>query len=395
MNCNAPPAPELSPDLDDATREALRQRAEEVRAKAAALKGEALTRPLAERLQREPGPLPTAEPENRNGVEHARWHAETVTTYGFALGAVVEQDGLGLHNPFGYPARGSTPFSAIVNREVRHARMAATNLWLEAHASASSRRTGKAGGQVLLDEWEECEREDEARALTAAQVLRRRERREGLPAKLLERGLPALAVKVWQEGARETGALRAARQCMAQLDVPSTERRSPFLLLTGVVGTGKTTAAAVALLELAHARLAQEDEAEEHGVRSPRRHHFLPSHPGVPSFAYWSAARLSRRPLFGAEALSEMELAKRVDVLVVDDLGVEFMAENGPWQATLDEVLDARYADAGVTVLTTNLTWDLFSERYGARIADRIRHLGRQVGSGTASLRRPAPSPAQ
>ncbi|MDO8751583.1 MAG: ATP-binding protein [Dehalococcoidia bacterium] len=69
----------------------------------------------------------------------------------------------------------------------------------------------------------------------------------------------------------------------------------------------------------------------------------------------------------GSRFYEVMEELKQVDVLVLDDLGVE---KESPWaDEQLDKILDYRYRNASWTVLTTNME----ITQLAPRIADRIR----------------------
>ena len=71
----------------------------------------------------------------------------------------------------------------------------------------------------------------------------------------------------------------------------------------------------------------------------------------------------------------------KVSVLVIDDLGVEFMDKAGHFKSRLDELIDARWGNFRKTIITTNLNAKDFQERYESRVTDRIRH-GFKHGGG-------------
>ena len=81
----------------------------------------------------------------------------------------------------------------------------------------------------------------------------------------------------------------------------------------------------------------------------------------------------------------------RERVIVIDDLGVEYLDKNGYFSHRLDELIDERYSNYRKTVITTNLNAKAFQTRYGARVADRIRegfkHGGAYVEIAMGSLR--------
>lgn len=97
------------------------------------------------------------------------------------------------------------------------------------------------------------------------------------------------------------------------------------------------------------------------------------------------ASRLSRWPRFDEKRMEELEWAK---ALVVDDLGLEYDDKGGAFRSFLDGLVNARYADLLPTLITTNLTPAAFKERYGARVADRIREAGRFVSINEPSRRK-------
>lgn len=75
--------------------------------------------------------------------------------------------------------------------------------------------------------------------------------------------------------------------------------------------------------------------------------------------------------------------------LVLDDLGAEFADAKGSFLADLDELVDAFYSDLRPLVITTNSGPEDFRQRYGERIADRLRECGRWISLNGKSLRRP------
>jgi DNA replication protein DnaC len=96
------------------------------------------------------------------------------------------------------------------------------------------------------------------------------------------------------------------------------------------------------------------------------------------------AARLSRWPRYDE---AEMERLFTRNPIVIDDLGTEYQDAKGNFMAILDEVIDVRYDHSAPTIITTNLDATAFKERYGERIADRIRESGRFVSLSAASMR--------
>lgn len=225
-------------------------------------------------------------------------------------------------------------------------------------------RRWEAENPQLATDWDAALVERHQRELAARDARQREEERQRrqvelraeLPARLVHLGAPRRAVKAWQEGITETPAVKAVRRMSA-------EKRT-LCLLSGGVGTGKTVAAVVAMAERV---LADVDEVQ----------------PAL----FVRAAECARMGLYDADSKRLFRQMLEAGVLVVDDLGVEFLGEGSIWRSLLEEVLDVRYGDMLPTVLTTNMDWPGFSARYGARVADRIRHSGIADGSGDTSLR--------
>jgi DNA replication protein DnaC len=73
---------------------------------------------------------------------------------------------------------------------------------------------------------------------------------------------------------------------------------------------------------------------------------------------------------------------------VLDDLGTEYADSKGNYQVDLDELVDVFYGDRKPLIITTNCTLGDFKNRYGSRIADRIRECGSWFSISSESLRR-------
>lgn len=145
----------------------------------------------------------------------------------------------------------------------------------------------------------------------------------------------------------------------------SSEREAWCLVLAGPKGCGKSTAAGRFLSEITKPR-----------SKSPPN-----------SIRWWTSSRISR--VSGYD--SHLEKIMRERVIVIDDLGVEYLDKNGYFNHRLDELIDERYSNYRKTVITTNLNAKDFQARYGARVADRIRegfkHGGAYVEIDMGSLR--------
>jgi hypothetical protein len=119
------------------------------------------------------------------------------------------------------------------------------------------------------------------------------------------------------------------------------------LVLSSDKGAGKSTGAAVWLYDVAMQMEAAPSEAS----------------------CWWPATRLARANSFN----KEYERIIRAPHMVIDDLGMEYMDKNGNMLTRLDELIDERYSNFRRIIITTNLNMNDFKERYGDRIADRIR----------------------
>lgn len=184
----------------------------------------------------------------------------------------------------------------------------------------------------------------------------------------------------------ETEAMKAARAWAT---------KGGILLMLGAKGTGKTTAAAWALSRVAVTEWDRCfcDRCAGGGVRddcfvveghrarirdrelSPRKAWFLK--------AGHMASALHRA---GGEEIWDQ--ARKVYALAIDDLGREYADMHGRWASELDLLIDDRHEMRRPTVITSNISLEEFKERYGERIADRIRQAGLVVSCAGESLRR-------
>lgn len=132
-----------------------------------------------------------------------------------------------------------------------------------------------------------------------------------------------------------------------------------FLCLAGGPGTGKTTAAAGALLTLG-GQMVTAMETTDHLFDRP----------------WWAELETHR-------------------VIVLDDLGTEKPDTEGYWQARWFSLADQRYRNDQRLVVTTNMTRDDWISRYcegdGGRTRDRLREGGVFASLSGASMRRGEP----
>ena len=181
---------------------------------------------------------------------------------------------------------------------------------------------------------------------------------EDLESSLRRQGMPQRIIETLRD-MKETKATDAINSFLL------TDREAWCLVLAGPKGCGKSTAAGRFLSEITKPK-----------VRSPPK-----------NTRWWTSSRISR--VSGYD--SHLEKIMRERVIVIDDLGVEYLDKNGYFSHRLDELIDERYSNYRKTVITTNLNAKDFQARYGARVADRIRegfkHGGAYVEIDMGSLR--------
>jgi len=230
--------------------------------------------------------------------------------------------------------------------------------------------------------------------------------RERVAVARLSRLLAPLAMLPEDVAAFARGAIertKAVEQVEAFVD--GGDRRS-FLLLLGPVGTGKTLAAttgAAASVRRAVVRWLEELDARDGAAwaRAVGERAIFAESPSAlvlaavrgaqprplgRRFALWRASEL---PRLWAPWSDELQAgatpgARDVDVLVLDDLGVE--ASSPRFDVALGELLEHRAS--AKTIITANLAPGAIRSRYGDRIADRLNHLGRVELVRGASRRR-------
>lgn len=141
-------------------------------------------------------------------------------------------------------------------------------------------------------------------------------------------------------------------------------------------------------------------ERLQRSIREYRRIIVLSGDPGCgkTAAALWACcgttrARFVDAALFQIGGMFQKRLPDLLEVplLVIDDLGVEFMDEKGAFATMLDAVINQRYQSGKTTILTTNLDSEDFAQRYGDRILDRIRGSGKFWGITCESMRVTSP----
>lgn len=144
-----------------------------------------------------------------------------------------------------------------------------------------------------------------------------------------------------------------------------------FCLLMGDAGSGKTIAAAEALLR---ARIAWNGGKD--WAYSNREAKFV------------QATDLARLSYFELEAQQRLGRLERVPWLVIDDLGAELMTPG--WASNLGEIINVRSSHRRKTLITSNLSAEEFKARYDSRTISRIRGDGVVISSGNVDQRRTA-----
>lgn len=238
----------------------------------------------------------------------------------------------------------------------------AVRRWL---MKGEERRAWEEANPDLALAWTIAMHEDEERTRVRQDACRADYMRQDAVHQLRRLGVPERAAATLANLNEDRPGLRAVRAWMAP---PPTEAKpKALLLLLGETGTGKTVAAAYAALQAISAH--------------------RPGPTGSPTdIVVWAAAAdLSALSTFTESDKDWLERMKRCRLLVLDDLGSEAVHEHA--QQRLDRLIDERYGNNRLTVITSNASVDIFKQRVGARIADRMREAGRVVNCGNQSLR--------
>lgn len=188
-----------------------------------------------------------------------------------------------------------------------------------------------------------------AEEIEAAEAAKR-PNREIPRSSVLARGVPDLHVRhIFDSKPVDCQALQLVK---AFLDAD----QQVFLVLSGAAGTRKSGSACWALV----------------------------NHPG----RYVSARKLVDWSVSKTEEDRERYAnLYKTPLLVLDDLGSEYVDDAGWFAKILTGIVDERYGKELKTIITTNLEAKRFKDSYGERVAERIREIGKFATIAGASQR--------
>lgn len=162
-----------------------------------------------------------------------------------------------------------------------------------------------------------------------------------LVSSLRHQGIPQRIIDNIKSDVIQTSCVKAVQEFL------KSPKEAWCLVLSGHKGCGKSTAGAFFL-----------SEKTKNSITAPPR-----------DMQWWTASRVAR--VSGYDAY--LEKMMKVPLMVIDDLGVEYMDKNKYFSHRLDELIDERYSNYRKTVITTNLNAKDFQARYGERVASRIK----------------------
>lgn len=145
------------------------------------------------------------------------------------------------------------------------------------------------------------------------------------------------------------------------------------LILGGKGGSGKSVALGAALYGHCRELVRTEGGVDELMWRTSKGRYVL-------------AADLFGGPAFGPEAEARFGRFSGVELLCLDDLGLEQLSEVS--KQMLFRLLDARYRNKLRTLIATNLSWPELVQRYGSRLERRLNP-SLDDGAGFLALDKP------
>jgi hypothetical protein len=217
-------------------------------------------------------------------------------------------------------------------------------------AAARSHRDAVAAGRTepKLDVDERLLREE----------LQRIGRKAGVPSGPLD-----LAVR---DALEPTDIVRRLRQAMPDGWAPQVTPTSPWLVLAGGTGAGKTCAAAWALLRGTLDR----------------------GQPGLGGREFVASRHVAERNAGFSDDRRELDALALARWLVLDDLGSMDGGRDGHAAPAVQRVLTDRYEKRKPTLITTNLAGEAMARYIGERLTDRLREISVLIGTGEKSLRK-------
>lgn len=211
--------------------------------------------------------------------------------------------------------------------------------------------------ETLGDAYDEAWRHNERLKYVAEIEARRKGPTVDVPWKLACIGVPPKLLERLKKRPDSWPAMQAAREWVAQV---GSDSRRPFLLLLGEPGGGKSVAAAWAMGSAA-ARFPWNGRPTG---SSPEPFSWVPT-PELETLGRFADAEEWLRKVCGGH------------FVVLDDMGTEAQSD-GPYGtlSLVERILGQREAMGRLTVLTSNLDAEKFKQRYGDRIARRVRESG-------------------
>lgn len=177
------------------------------------------------------------------------------------------------------------------------------------------------------------------------------------------RGVPhRQAMRLLFGDVEESDALRIYRKWHQQSQPGS------ILVLAGPLGSGKTLAAAQAVID------------------GPPRSYYGRAWPAVLHPRFIDVGQLQSMGLY--DRSGDYNVLCRCSVLAIDDLGREYVDQPGVLLSLIDGLIDRRYRGCGWTIMTTNLPRREFEKRYGGRVMHRLNEPGCGFVSVTGDYRK-------
>lgn len=176
-----------------------------------------------------------------------------------------------------------------------------------------------------------------------------------------EMGLEKLEIELLPGASRDWSAVDAVEGFLQSPD-------KRFLTLGGDTGTGKTIAAATALVHVCREPWYGYGPDGKADLEHPN--YFWTPKAG----RFYRAVELATMPTFGAAAEKAWGRLRDRKLLVVDDLGTEAITEH--WLARLGDLVDYRMRGSNKTIFTTNLPSKDLKARYGDRVFRRLTDRG-------------------